>query len=248
METGNRKILIYRPVTVWMAVVAGVLSMLALGWLIFEHGTAFAARETHALYKQRSRLQQRIDQLQQAQQELQEQLAIWQRSSEIDRLASLDVRDEFARLQDELLGARKELDFYRGIVSPGDVKPGLRIQSFQVEQSQDARYFAYRLTLVQVKQNEKFVSGTTEINIEGTQDNELKMLLLTDLATDGKKAIGFRFRYFQHFEGQFELPAGFRPQRVRVRVKPRGKGQPKSVEQFIDWPGYEKKLVDRSGE
>jgi hypothetical protein len=236
METGNRKILVYRPVTVWMAAVAAVLSMLAIGWLLFEQGAEYAGQEIRALYQERSRLRQRLDQLRRERGEMNEQFAILRRSSEIDQQASLDIRDEFARQQDELFTLRKELEFYQGILSPGDVRAGVRIQDFQVERSGDPGRFIYSLTLVQVKQNENYVNGKAEIDIEGMQDDDLKMMALADLATDGKKAINFRFRYFQHFNGELALPAEFRPERLRVRVKPRGKGQPETIEQFIDWP------------
>ena len=106
METGNRKILVYRPVTVWMAAVAAVLSMLAIGWLLFEQGAEYAGQEIRALYQERSRLRQRLDQLRRERGEMQEQFAILRRSSEIDQQACLDIRDEFARQQDELFTLR----------------------------------------------------------------------------------------------------------------------------------------------
>ena len=53
-------------------------------------------------------------------------------------------------MQDELLELRKELDFYRGIVSPGDREPGLRIQRFQLEPDTETGRVFYSLTLTQV--------------------------------------------------------------------------------------------------
>lgn len=239
METGNRKILVYRPATVWMAAIAGVMSMLAAGWVLFERGAEYAGQEIHALYQERSRLLQQVDQLHQERDGMQERLAILKHSSEIDRYASQNVKDEFVRLQEELLALRKELEFYHGILSPGDAKPGVRIQNFHIGQADDPGHFTYSLTLVQVKQNDSYVGGEAEIDIEGMQDDNPKMMALAELATDGKKVINFRFRYFQHFNGEIALPAAFRPERLRVRVKPRGKGQPKTVEQFIEWPHRE---------
>jgi hypothetical protein len=46
----------------------------------------------------------------------------------------------------------------------------------------------------------------------------------------------FKFRYFQEFTGELELPEGFEPRRVMIRLKPSGNKQPAGVEKTVDWP------------
>ncbi|MGB5729915.1 MAG: DUF6776 family protein, partial [Thiogranum sp.] len=113
---------------VWLGIAVSMALLLTAAYVLFERGKFYAASGLEKLTRQRSELEQRVAELKETNLSLREQAAVSQRSSEIDRRASLEVRSEFAGLQDELLELRKELDFYRGIVSPGDAKPGIRIQ------------------------------------------------------------------------------------------------------------------------
>jgi hypothetical protein len=236
METGNRKILVYQPVYVWLGIVVALLLLVTAAYLLFESGKYHAGAGLEKLARQRGELEQRVAELQEENLSLREQTAVSQRSSEIDRRASLDVRREFAGLQDELLEVRKELDFYRGIVSPGDVKPGLRIQSVQLEPGSASGSVFYQLTLTQVKRNERYVRGIIEMEVEGLEDGTPKVLLFKKLAEGNSKVLNYKFRYFQNVEGEIWIPPEFEPKKVRVLLKPQGKGQPPAIEEVVDWP------------
>lgn len=236
MDAGNRKILMYRPAQVWLVCSAGTLLLAVSAYLSFHWGRQQAGSELIGLQSQRSVLEQRLQQQRGELVALREQLALVQRASEIDRRASLEVRNEFADLQGELLGLRKELEFYRGILSPGDAEPGLRIQTFRVEPAAREGAFLYELTITQIKRNERFVNGVVEIEVEGVEDGKTRLLSFAELVEGGGKALKFRFRYFQHFAGRIQLPERFRPQRVTIRLSPRGKGQPPGVKETMQWP------------
>ena len=236
MGTGNRKILVYQPAYVWFGFAVAVTLLLTAGYTLFDRGRSFAAADLDRLARQRRELEQRVVELEKANLDLREQAAVSQRSSEIDRRASLEVRKEFASLQNELLELRKELDFYRGIVSPKGAAAGLRIQRFDVEPAQVPGSVSYRLTLTQVKRNERYVRGVIEMEMEGRQNGETKVLLFSKLAEGNSKQLSFKFRYFQNFEGELSIPPGFVPKKVRVLLKPHGKGQPTQIEEVIDWP------------
>ena len=236
MEAGNRKILMYRPAEVWLVVGVGTLLLALAAYLVFQLGRQQAGAELQYLQRQRGAVDRQIEEQRGELMALREQLAVLQRASEIDRQASLEVRDDFARVQGELLGLRKELDFYRGIVSPGDVEPGLRIQSFHLAPASQEGAFLYDLTLTQVKRNDRFVNGVVEMEVEGVEDGQTRLLPFTTLAAGDGKALKFRFRYFQHFAGRIQLPDRFQPRRVTIRLSPRGKGQPPGVEQTVEWP------------
>ncbi|MEA2079641.1 MAG: DUF6776 family protein [Pseudomonadota bacterium] len=236
METGNRKILVYQPVYVWLGIAVSVALLMTAAYVLFESGKSYAAAELEKLARQRSELELRVAELQKANLSLSEQAAVSQRSSEIDRRASLEVRGEFASLQNELLELRKELGFYRGIVSPGDSKPGLRIQRFRLEPAPDSNSVFYTLTLTQVKGNERYVRGVIEMQVEGLEDGKPKLLTFKKLADGNSKALNYKFRYFQNFEGGIGIPPQFKPEKVRVLLKPQGKGQPPGIEQLLDWP------------
>ena len=158
------------------------------------------------------------------------------RADDAPRLQSL-----FGRLSEEsiyyrLLGLRKELEFYRGIVSPGEVKHGLRVQQFNLEPGQEPGSFAFNLTLTQVKRNDRYVTGAIEISVQGVEDGEDKVLPFEQLLVGDQKDLKYRFRYFQHFEGMIRIPADFQPRQISIRLSPRGKGQPPGIEEVVEWP------------
>ncbi len=236
MERGNRRILVYRPVHVWLASALAVVLLAVAGYLLFRQGMTYAGGELERLTREQGLLQQQLHDAQAHNAALQQQLAILERSSEIDRRASLEVRDDFARLQDKMQALRKELSFYRGIVSPGDGKAGLRIQRFDLKPGATPGRYSYNLMLTQVKGNDKYARGRVEIEVKGVQDGAPRALAFDTLRVDAKRALTFKFRYFQDFAGEIEIPAGFKPHQVVVRAETRGSGQPPDVEKTLPWP------------
>jgi hypothetical protein len=236
MAAGIRKILVYRPAQVWLTAAAGAVFLVSAGWLLFELGGQQAQAKLTQLQRERHALERRVGQQEAQLTALREQLAVFQRSSEIDRQASLEVRDDFGRLQDQLSRMRKELDFYRGIVSPGDVGPGLRIQGFRLTAGAVEGTFDYELTLIQLQRNDRFVNGVIEIEVEGVEDGTSRRLPLAKLVEGDARAVKFRFKYFQHLDGTIRVPDGFAPRRVHIRAVTRGKGQPPDIEETFEWP------------
>ena len=236
MESGQRKILVYSPKMLWLALGALVLLALLGASVAFNFGKQFAGDELVRLNAQRDRLDRQIEDLEQQNRELRERVAVLGKSSEIDRRASLEVRDSYAALQNELLELRRELEFYRGIVSPGNAKDGLHIQRFELTPGREPGRFEYSLTLTQVKRNDRYARGVVRIEVEGLQDGKPVTLPLSALTGKDSATLKYKFRYFQHFSGVLALPDTFQPQRVTIRLSPRGKGQPAGIETTLDWP------------
>ena len=159
MEPGNRKILVYQPAYIWLGSAVIVVILISTGYLLFQRGIDYADTDWTEFKRQSEELSGQLQGEREKNAELSQQIAILQRSSEIDRLASLEVRSEFAALQDQMVALSEELEFYRGIVSPKDGKAGLRIQRFNIEPGSVSGVFNYQLMLTQVQRNERYVRG-----------------------------------------------------------------------------------------
>jgi len=236
MESANRKILVYQPAYVWMAAAVAAVVLVTAGYLLFRYGAGYAGGELDSFSSQREVLQRQLAEAREQNAALRQQLAILERSSEIDRRASLEVRDDIARLQDKMQVLRKELAFYRGIVSPADNRAGLTIQRFDLKRGATTGRYTFNLMLTQVKGNDKYAQGVVEISVEGLQDGNSRVLRFERLKAGDGKTMKLKFRYFQDFEGEFEIPEDFEPQRLTIRAKTSGKGQPPDVEKTMDWP------------
>jgi len=235
MEPGNRKILVYQPAYIWLGSAIAVVILIGAGYLLYQRGIHHAGTEWAVLEQKGEELSMQLQEARERNAELSQQIAILQRSGEIDRLASLEVRNEFAVLQDQVLALNEELQFYRSIVSPKDGKTGLQIQRFDIQAGSARGVFSYQLMLTQVQRNERYVRGVIEIEVEGMEDGRKRVLPLSVLASD-KKGLKFKFRYFQEFGGELRMPDGFIPERVTVKVLPGGKGKPPGVDKTMEWP------------
>lgn len=236
MDSGSRRILVYSSTQLWLVLAGVLLGLFVSAWWLYELGKRQGGVELEELRRERAQLLEGLAQAAAEKRTLEGRIAVLERSSQIDRQASLGVRNELAAAQDEVLQLRKELEFYRGIVSPGEVKPGLRVQRFHIEPAERAGYFFYSLTLTQVKRNDRYVRGVVELSVLGQEHGEPTSLTLAQLSDGENTALKYRFRYFQHFEGELHLPASFRPQRVQIRLVPKGRGQPPGIEEDLQWP------------
>jgi cell division protein FtsB len=236
MVSGNRKILVYQPVHAWLGLAVVLVLLTTAAYLLFESGIHYSGERVERLTRQLAGTEGSYDALQQANAELREQIAVLKRSSEIDRRATREVRNEYAGLREEAMELRKQLAFYQGIVSPDDARQGLNIQRFHLEPTQEEGGFFYSLTLTQVKRNERYVRGVVEMEVDGLENGKQKVLKFGKLAAGNSKALNFKFRYFQNFEGEIRIPPQFKPLQIRILLKPKGKGQPAGIEETMDWP------------
>jgi hypothetical protein len=216
--------------------VLGALALIAAGWWLYDLGKLHGADELRSLRTRHGVLEKRLGKVVRDDKAMREKVAILQRSSQIDRQAALGVKADLATLEEELQAAREEIEFYRGIVSPGDVKPGLRVHRFQLVDGLAAGEYRYDLVLTQLKHNDRHVSGVAEWKIVGTLNGEPAELGLADVTQPAVQQLKFKFRYFQDLAGTLHLPDGFEAKKVILSIKPDGKGKPPPVEQEYDWP------------
>jgi len=219
-----------------LALVAGLGVALFAAWWLYDLGKLRGVDELAGLRTEHAILKTRHKKLVKDAGALREQVAILERSSLIDRQAALDVKKDLGQLQEELQAAREEVEFYRGIVAPGDVQQGLRIHRFTLEEAGAAGEYHYELILTQLKRNDRYITGVVDWKISGSMLGEQGELALAGVTNPPVKQLKFRFRYFQDLAGKIKLPEGFEAERVILSIKPGGKSKSPPVEQTFDWP------------
>lgn len=219
-------------------VFGSVLALLAgIGYLIFELGRYQANYSVLDAREERIALNATIAELEDANEALRRRVAILETSSDVDQEAYAQVESSLGELQEEIRAKEKELAFYRGIVSPADGRAGLRIQTLELNPvTGSEQLYQLRLVLVQAMKQDRRISGVVLLNFVGEQDGEPARLALRDLQRDGESAeIAFSFRFFQDFEEELMLPAGFVPATVEVEVRPKGRNA-KVMNEVFPWP------------
>lgn len=217
-------------------VIGGLLLAAVLsGWGLFEYGRYRAGFDTMAAQQEQGELNRQNAELHQEIVTLREEKAMLERSIQIDRQAYKALEATVGGLQAEIADFKSELAFYRGIVSPKDAQQGLRVETFEISANGVENSFRYKLVLTQVLKSDRLARGRASFEVEGLQDGQNKTLLMHEVSAEATKFFNFNFKYFQNFEGDLTLPAGFIPLRVVVKVDPAG-GSADKVEKIVEWP------------
>lgn len=222
-------------------VLLGVVSLVVAGWSLFDYGRYKAGYSSLEADQERLALMVTIDGLRQEVDELREEKARLQRARQVEKEASGILDQNLKDLQGEILELKKELAFYRGIVSPRDASRGLRLQRFTLE-PHGRRTYRYTVVLTQVLKNDRLARGQVKLKVEGLQNGQPRTLDLATISEKPFKELNYRFKYFQSLEGDLVLPGGFQPLRATAQILPRGRSKD-MIEKTIDWPTEEQSDV-----
>lgn len=213
-----------------------VLVLILAAWALFEYGRFSAGFDSFKAHDEESMLLKRVDSMQDQIDSLREEKAVLERDAQIKHKAYGELDTTLKVLQGEILELKEELAFYRGIVSPRDAAQGLHLQRFKIEPNGKPRGFRYKVILTQVLKEDRTARGYLLLAFEGLLKNEVKVLSLQDVSEKHIKEEDFRFRYFQNIEGDVQLPPGFKPQRVTIKVVSRNRSRKDPLEKTFDWP------------
>jgi len=209
--------------------------VLLIVYLVFEFGRISAGYDVIDAANEREALEAHIALLDDEISELKQEVAVQETHRDIDREAYKEVEGSLLSLQAKIQEQQDAIAFYRGIVSPADGKPGLRVQDLKLTRGGEEREFNLRLVLVQAMKHDRKVSGNVAVSVEGNEDGEAKTYALTELLpADAETAWPFSFRYFQDFDRQLVLPDGFTPERIHVEVRSRTRSI-SSIEESFAW-------------
>jgi len=218
------------------AVIALVLAGFALSFELGRNQAGFSLLDQR---QQRADFNQALEQQAGTIDELERELAILRRSSQIDTESNAAVSATLAELEARLQAQAEELAFYRGIISPGDSSAGLRIQNIEIQRDAAGTAYRLRFLLAQTSTQVDPVRGELRAKLHGSEDNEPVTYSLEDLDSGNSSgAIQFEFQYFQALETALSLPEGFEPYELEVEVWPRSP-QGETIVETFPWSGYE---------
>ncbi|APZ41894.1 DUF6776 family protein [Acidihalobacter ferrooxydans] len=154
------------------------------------------------------------------------------RSAEIDRAAAQRVQRSLNDMEAQLTSLNEELAFYRSIMSPSDQSAGLQLQRLQLARVTPAgRAYTFNIVLTQLQRGGGLAQGRVTARIQGLRGGKPETLDMGKLA---QLRLVFSFRYFQDFEGSFELPTGFAPRTIEIVVRPSSR-RLKEIRKTFTW-------------
>ncbi len=193
-------------------------------YVVYELGRFDAGYDRLAVSQERAEHGVNIDRLEKANRELRTRLA------ELDTIRVGRAREQaevsrtIGDLQAQVARQTQELAFYRGIVAQSASSPGVKIQQLRIGAGAKPGRYLVRMNLVRSVRPEDVVTGSLALTAEGARGNLAGMLDLAALTGGKVRELPFTFRYFQNFEQEIAIPAGFVPERLTVEVRSGKKG------------------------
>jgi len=223
-----------RWVYLWAAlpILLGVL--LLAGWRDYIQLRQPAADQVTPLKLQLTEQRRQIELLEAQRSRLREQVAVLERTSQIDQESIRQVREALRASQSDSLEMEQELKLLRGIVDTGVKSEGLYIRGFRLNKGDQPDSYRFRFTVSQALKNAGAALGWIMLTLEGEQEGEVVELTLKELTQEKDEKLKMRFRNFQDVDGLIQVPAGFSPERVIVELNPTNNRLPKVRESF-DW-------------
>ncbi|CAD7492767.1 DUF6776 family protein [Aeromonas dhakensis] len=146
------------------------------------------------------------------------------------------LKDQEAQVQEQ----KRQLAFFERIMRPTGEQVGVVIDNLTLQETSIPSRYHYRLALTQPAKKRELFRGQVQIKVEGSQGDKPITLGSRELGMkvgEGRYAL----RYFQLLEGNWQLPEGFVPDRVRVTISKDGR-QP-AQELLAEWGEVIKPLV-----
>lgn len=165
--------------------------------------------------------------------QLRDHLAELEQGRLVDEVAVESARSDLIEKQEQIRQLEKDLAFYKGVLAPEDNAKGLQIDRLGVGKLSEPHNFRLKWVLTQAGKNTNYLSGDTSLELIGKLAGVEKVLFLTDVVSDVPN-LKFKFRYFQNFSVQVELPEQFVVEKVLLSATVKGK-KAQSISQQYDW-------------
>jgi hypothetical protein len=163
--------------------------------------------------------------------------------TQVDRKAEEDTHSEMVMLKARVAELEQETAFYRGLMRPNADDSGLTIGTLDIVKTSTPRRYEYKLVIQQLGAQHQLVKGYVEFTIVGRQIPDIagetkpvtQEIALKDVSKDVSEVlIPLRFKYFQRFEGELDLPIKFEPESIEIKATPDGKDSA-MVEKKFNW-------------
>lgn len=153
--------------------------------------------------------------------ELNQRNTLLARAERIERDAREHLREVIEHRDRDIAALEEELTFYRNIVSPSKMDPGLQVRRVSLRAATGlARTYRYEVVLSQLNGGERYAEGNVRLRVDGHQEGEPASFAMSELALEDEVETKFRFKYFQTITGRIQLPEMFEPRWIKVNVAP----------------------------
>ncbi len=209
-----------RPAYLWVLILAILVTAVLFGWqAVLDYKQQFFAGQ-HDLQGLYNKQLKKIASLERERTILRGQVAALERAAQIDQVATRQVTKELKQKQSQWQAMEEELNFLRHLASGKGETDALYIQGFRLANGASSGGYTFKFTVSQMLQKAEYAEGWLHMQIIGGSAAVQKSLTLKDVSADKLDRIKIRFRHFQDIEGVLQLPEGFNPKSILIKVEP----------------------------
>ena len=190
-----------------------------LGWRVYHLGNTQLVADNRKIERQVEELVDRIERISEERDNLRQQVATLERSAQVDKEASRQLRSNLSKLQAERLELKEELTLLETIATGKTPGTRLNVSDFSVRKLASESRYSYNMTVTLSPEQKKAVSATISIRLSGTGGKGAKELNLLELDKKQSKSLKIKFKHLYMIEGEFGLPDGFKPDLVTIDIK-----------------------------
>jgi hypothetical protein len=161
---------------------------------------------------------------------------------EVDLLVAVESvaenRGMVQELEQQLFHLQQDLAQYQGALEPNAASPGVRIQAFELQATDDPNRFRYKIMVSRVGDEDDTFQARLVIQVHGRQNGKEVSIPLAELTdADNETGILLDFRYFQVVpadgqKSELHLPEDFEPMRIELQALQDGSAL---VERTFEW-------------
>jgi hypothetical protein len=109
----------------------------------------------------------------------------------------------------------------------------VKIQQVKISPGKKAGQFLVHVSLVRSVRPDNVATGSVGLSVEGDSDGKTTTVELAALTAGKQRELPFNFRYFENFDQEIALPAGFKPEHLVVEVRSSHKDVPPVNQTFL---------------
>lgn len=214
--------------------VAGILGLLVFFPLAAYLGISwYLGQENRELNSQVDRQAELIAALRAEVLNLEQLAANADLASEVDKNSLEQMRLEMVQSQEriELLG--EQIRFYQSLMDPNPEKGGVYIETVDIEPSDAEGAYKYNIVVAQRSSNHRRVQGNMDLQLISEGKGDARQIFSLGELTESVDSLSLGFKFFQQLDGDFKLPEGFIPTKVRVTVRLDGDASPRVDETYV---------------
>ena len=215
-----------------------LLVFVVVGWFLYDNPRLKTIRAQLSQAHDISELLSSNEELEKKNQELDKQILKLERLADIDNGTSIRLQNEIKLLQDQVFNLRRELTFYKGIITASSYSRGLNIQGLHIETTRKQTFFKYKLVLTNISNSDSITEVTIDMSVEGNDKSGFRTLSSGDMIPGAELKRKIKVKNFERIEGNFNFPNGFEPLRVVVDLQQHDKEKLR-LHRIFEWHASE---------